>query len=498
MTPRKSNPHLYEINLMPWLEELSGREGRKITLSNIPASEWSMLKSMGFDFIWLMGVWERSPRSRAIGRGLSDLVEACRAVLPDFVLEDIVGSPYAVYDYSPDHRVGSPDDLQSLRRSIEKEGLFLILDFVPNHTACDHPWTRRNPERFVQDSGAGSEPCPEGFFRVLDAPGGPCIAHGKDPYFPPWTDTAQINYGNPEGVRAMLETLTHISKYCHGLRCDMAMLVLRNIFWNTWGRLLGEDVEAGEFWPQAVKRVAPPDRSFTWMAEAYWGTDEILLQHGFDFTYDKVFYDLLRAEDLPGLKSHLSRPLALQEKSVLFLENHDEPRAMETFGPKRIRSAMVIQATLPGMRFWQHGQFEGRRLRVPIQLRRSPFEGSNPDLRAFSERLLAEASHPVFHEGHWELCQTGGWPDNQSHERLLTWCWRLGEERRLIAVNFSSSPIHGYVKLPPDWLPKAEGLRFQDPIQAEQFNRSATEVESLGLYVGLEGMTFHFFRIEKG
>ena len=154
--------------------------------------------------------------------------------LPDFVLDDIVGSPYAVYDYSPDHRVGSPDNLQSLRRSLEKEGLFLILDFVPNHTACDHPWTRRNPERFVQDSGAGSEPCPEGFFRVLDAPGGPCIAHGKDPYFPPWTDTAQINYASPEAVSAMLETLTHISKYCHGLRCDMAMLVLRNIFWKTW------------------------------------------------------------------------------------------------------------------------------------------------------------------------------------------------------------------------------------------------------------------------
>ena len=55
------NPVIYEINTWIWLNELSKKYSKKITLSNIPGNEWDELVRSGFDAIWLMGVWERSP-----------------------------------------------------------------------------------------------------------------------------------------------------------------------------------------------------------------------------------------------------------------------------------------------------------------------------------------------------------------------------------------------------------------------------------------------------
>ena len=219
---------------------------------------------------------------------------------------------------------------------------------------------------------------------------------------------------------------------------------------------------------------------------------------GFDYVYDKTFYDLILKEDIQGLRESLSSQAVQQERMVRFLENHDEPRALHVFGLTKIRCALVIQATLPGMRFWQHGQFEGSRIRTPVQLRRSPSEPIQHNLKTFSRRLLLEINAPVFHEGDWELCETSGWSDNQSHRNLLAWCWRRLEDRRLVVINFSSSPVQGYVKFPRNWLPEEQHLVFRDPLKNESFLRSPTDLGNLGMYVGLGEMDFHFFRIEKG
>ena len=498
MSPLPRNPHLYEINLMTWLSELGEREKRRISLTGIPKSEWVNLKDRGIDCVWLMGIWERSRKSGEIARNLPELCEQCRAILPNFDPEDIVGSPYAVHDYVPDPRLGSMKDLVLLKNSVENEGLSLILDLVPNHTALDHPWVGEHPEWYIRDAPVGEgDACREGFFRVADAPGKPCLANGRDPYFPPWTDTAQLNYQHPEAVRAMLGTISKISSCCHGLRCDMAMLVLRDIFQRTWADYLERGMKAEEFWPRAIGSIRSRGRPFFWIAEAYWGTEDALFQSGFDYIYDKTFYDLLRNEDIQGLKGHLSMPVDRQEKMIRFLENHDEPRAMEAFGPKRVRSALVIQSTVPGMKFWQHGQFEGNRLKVPVQLRRAPLEEPDPEFRTFCDKLLREVAHRVFKEGDWRICKSSGWPDNQSHQRLLVWCRRLHEERRLIVVNFSSGPVQGYVHLPQAWLPQREMICFHDSLKDERFHRSVREVETRGLYVALGEMDFHFFRIEE-
>jgi hypothetical protein len=226
--------------------------------------------------------------------------------------------------------------------------------------------------------------------------------------------------------------------------------------------------------------------------------EQELLDLGFDYSYDKTFYDLVVSEDTQGLKAHLSAPVAFQERMIRFLENHDEQRAKEVFAPEKIQSAMVIHATLPGMRFWHHGQLEGNHISVPVQLRRGPLEQPLSGLKTFSKTLLQEVNHPVFHNGRWEMCETSGWPDNQSHLSLLAWCWRQGEERRLIIVNFSSSLADGYVRLPDGWLPEAEQFLCRDPLKRECYHRNAAGVSTSGLYVRLREGDFHFFRIEKG
>ncbi len=498
MKTLRKNPHIYEINLMTWLFDLTRREGREINLRNIPRGEWRHLKEMGMDLIWLMGIWERSPYSVDRARDAPQLVQACRSILKDFEMRDIVGSPYAVHDYIPDHRFGSAEDLRALKNTLEDEGLFLILDFVPNHTACDHLWVKENPQRYIHRNLTSGEDCDEGFFLVNTESGKQCIAHGKDPYFPHWTDTAQINYWNPETLDAMAELLTELATYCHGLRCDVAMLVLGDVFQKTWGSFLKKPKDVCEFWPAAKKRLRSRHDRCLLIAEAYWGRGTELLNIGFDYAYDKDLYDLMVRRDIQGLRHTLSRPVADQERMLRFLENHDEPRAIEAFGRDRIKAAMLIHATLPGMRLWQHGQFEGSRVRMPVQLRRAPVEPVDQDLHRFSERLLMEVSHPVFHEGHWEMCATSGWEDNPSHEMLLTWTWGLDHERRLVAINFSESSIHGYVKIRSEWLPEGEDLLLTDLLNGESFLRSRTELEESGLFVGLEKGDFHFLSIEKG
>ncbi len=497
MKALRKNPHIYEINLMTWLNELCAREHRNISLRNIPISVWTDLKDKGIDIVWLMGVWHRSKDACRRARNESGLLNECRSILEDFKIEDVVGSPYAIDRYSPDPSFGSEQDLMGLRDTLEDIGISLILDFVPNHTACDHYWVKQHPEYFVNTQVSKKGKCKQGFFHNLSLPEEMCIAHGSDPFYHPWTDTAQVNYCNPEAINAALNTLLDLRKYCHGLRCDMAMLVVKKVFQKTWSNYL-KDVADTEFWELVSDRLKSDGRHCLMIAEVYWNMEPDLIKLGFDFTYDKTFYDLLISEDIKGLKKHLSASVAFQNKMVRFLENHDEPRAMSVFGPERIFCAMVIHATVPGMRFWHHGQFEGNLLRVPVQLRRAPIEPVKHDLREFSDRLLQEVDHPVFHDGEWEMCEIEGWQDNLAYQNLLAWTWRQGEDRRLIIVNFTSVPAQGLVKVPGNWLPKGETFVCVDPLKGDKYQRSTAQVNTSGLHVELEEWDFHFFRVVEG
>ena len=497
-TSLRKNPHIYEINLMGWLSMLERREGRRISLGGIPGTEWKRLREMGMDMVWLMGIWQRSPLSVKIAGREAGLVEEGRRVLTDFEMADIAGSPYSVNDYRPDPSLGTEAELMALKNRMEDEGLGLILDFVPNHTACDHPWIQSNPEYYVRRGEVENGDCSEGFFRSRGEKGISCIAHGKDPHFSAWTDTAQLDYRSPESRKAMAGVMVRLADRCHGLRCDMAMLVLEDVFRKTWASVPCSVDRGGEFWPLASEKFKSARKGGILMAEAYWGKESQLLAMGFDYAYDKTLYDLMAKRDVRGLRDYLQSPVEFQERMIRFLENHDEKRALAVFGQDNIRCAMVIQATLPGMRFWQDGQFEGAQVRIPVQMRRFPEEPLNKGLSRFSKMLLHEVDHPVFHDGCFEIRSTSGWEDNQSHENLLAWSWSTDRERRLIVSNLSHASAQGYVQLPADWFGGRENFLLVDPLKGDRFLRPAKATSGPGLFVDLAGSDFHFFQVKKG
>ncbi len=490
---RKNNPHIYEINLMTWLYELSNKEARAVKLCDIPMRQWEALKDKGMDAVWLMGIWQRSPFSQKEARNAEGLKKECEKILPDFELEDLGGSPYAVRAYKPDPHFGILDDLALLRKKLNDMGVELILDFVPNHTACDHHWISQRPHYYINIVPGEINTCPEGFFAPASAEDPICIAHGRDPYFPPWTDTAQLDYSKRDTHKAMGETLREIGGYCDGVRCDMAMLVLNEVFRNTWSGYIHEIQKPPEFWPYAINSVKDSQRNFIFIAEAYWGLKKKLLEAGFDYVYDKDFYDSLVNSDVDGLKTQLSKPLPEQERMLRFLENHDEPRAFQAFGRERIKAAMVIHATVPGAKLWHHGQLEGKRVRVPVQLRRVPEEPVDQETYQFSEKLLNEVNQPIFHKGLWQMCAIDGWLDNQTCNNLLAWSLLLGEERRIIAVNFSPIPSQGRIRLPFNWV-KGEGkIWLVDIFKGERYTYEKEIIRRDGLYVALEAWDFHLF-----
>ena len=97
-----------------------------------------------------------------------------------------------------------------------------------------------------------------------DGAGARILAYGRDPNFPGWPDTLQLNYANPALQAAQMEELLAIAGQCDGVRCDMAMLLLPEVFQRTWG------LAPAPFWPKAIAAVRRDHPGFTFMAEAYW------------------------------------------------------------------------------------------------------------------------------------------------------------------------------------------------------------------------------------
>ena len=243
-----SRPIIYEINTWVWLNELSRQNKRLITLGTVPAEQWDAIATLGVDAVWLMGVWERSPEGIRIANENASLQADFRRELPDYTPTDNVGSSYCVRRYVVDEHLGGSEGLVTARQMLAQRGLRLILDFVPNHVATDHPWALEHPEYFVQGSYEDLKQEPDEFFEV----GGTMIAYGRDPYFPPWSDVAQLDSFNPSLRQAVIETVHSIAEQCDGMRFDMAMLLLNSVFERTWGRYVGSS-PSEEYWHKAVR-----------------------------------------------------------------------------------------------------------------------------------------------------------------------------------------------------------------------------------------------------
>lgn len=497
------NPQLYEINCRVWLASLSCQVGHRITLAQVPPEEWVRLKELGMDLVWLMGVWLPSPQGIRIARSHPDLQEAYRQALPDFTPEDVIGSPYAVADYRLDPSLGTESDLALLRKNLQSAGLALILDFVPNHTARDHPWVRAHPERYVQGGSAAEFP-PGESFEVRCADGRKrWIAHGRDPHFPPWTDTAQIFPLSEETRRAVSRQLLRIAQLCDGLRCDMAMLALNRIFrrtWKAWMEAEGRQPPDTEYWTDVLASLRAEYPDFLLMAEVYWGLEKDLLHLGFDYVYDKAGYDRLRAFDMTGYKQGLAEEGEGRSRRVRFLENHDEERFAAAFPARAFQSTAVLHATSPGLRLFHHGQLEGVRTRLPVQLGREPDESPDPAVASFYNRLLAVTKEPVFKQGtSCVLPVTPAFSGDEGYRPVVGFAYRHGREVGLAAVNQGEQTASGYLRFPKgfwkEWGTVELRERLAEP--GEVFARDPEALEAQGLYVRLEPCGFHLLTASR-
>jgi len=426
-------PLVYEINTRVWLRELSVRLDRPVTLEEVPDDELQILHDGKFNMVWLMGVWKPSRYSAAIAtshRGLrSELLDHLKDLQP----EDIVSSPYSIPAYEVSPAIGGHDGLVAFRKRLAGMGIRLMLDFVPNHMALDNRWLPEHPEMFVSISRHEQCHDPSSCFEYTK---GKFLAHGKDPNFPPWSDTLQLNYANPATHEMMIHNLSHISDLCDAVRCDMAILVIKDVFNNTWGDIAGKMTD--ELWPKAIQAIRKKHPKFLFLAEAYWNREWKLQQMGFDFTYDKPFYDYLGASpvNVSKLKGHLLGDPGYQAHLCRLIENNDEIRASERFGPNHAVAALVM-LTSPGMNLIHQGQMLGLKKKIPVQLLRHSREPSHKALLHLYLKLFAIRSEEVFQAGNTE------WLELNSNGQSLCfgYCRSIPGVHAFILVNFSATGI---------------------------------------------------------
>jgi len=485
------NPSLYEINTRVWLRRFD-TETKTATLSDVPLVYWTELAQKGINYIWLMGIWEpcrNSIKKYCFSKGL---INEYRLALPDWKDEDVIGSPFAINKYEVNGKIGSKSELLDLKSTLNRLGLKLILDFIPNHFNSESVLLKTCPELFLQATEKHYKNDKSTYFRdPFDRD--IYFAHGRDPYFPAWTDTAQVNYFNEAARNFMTTSLVDLTAMCDGVRCDVAMLMLNDIFAATWSDVLkfhNLDIPANEFWDKAIDAVKQVDNDFIFIAEVYWDLEWRLQKLGFDFTYDKKLTDRLKVENAHNIREHLLADYEYQNKSVRFLENHDEDRIIHSVGNAKSKAAAVVTSTLKGMRFYHDGQFEGKRVKLPVQLGREPHEEVNHGTLRFYEKLLNITNSEVFIKGEWKLLQAlpSGQSD-QSYKNILAWEWSFEKTLCVVIVNYSDNI--SYCRLRINFHTDSKELLIHDLLNDETYNRSADELTSVGLFVKLAPYLSH-------
>ncbi|MFM8250157.1 MAG: alpha-amylase family glycosyl hydrolase [Planctomycetota bacterium] len=489
------HPTLFQLNTRVHLTRLARQLNRPTTLDDLPDSLWVGLAERGFEWVWLLSVWGTGEVARAVSRSRADWRSEFEHTLPDLEEADIGGSGFAITDYAVHPQLGGAEALARLRLRLRNHGLKLLLDFVPNHLAPDHPWVAARPDLFVPGSNHDLETAPHNYFRVATAQGERIVAHGRDPFFDGWPDTVQLDYSNLAVVELMTRELLRIAEQCDGVRCDMAMLLLPDIFERTWGRL------AAEFWPEAIGRVRERFPQFMLLAEVYWNREWDLQQRGFDFTYDKQLYDRLRSGVARTTREHLRAEFAYQNRLARFLENHDEPRVAAGMTDEQHQAAAIVTYFVPGLRFFHEGQIEGYRVRISPHLVRGPDEVINQQLFGFYQRLLRVLQDPVFHQPTWKQLECRpAWDGNESCDHYICFAWSEADRGaveapagQMIVVNYGPHRAQCFVNWPD--FNVAERLILSDRMSDAKYERELSDLRTRGLYLDLPAWGYHIFSV---
>jgi len=489
MSGATKHPSLYQINTRVMLRERGAALGRPATLDDVEDRVLDDIAGLGFDWVWFLGVWQTGAAGRDVSRRDAKQMEALRRVLPDLRPDDITGSPFAVTAYEVHRDFGGDPALARLRERLARRQLKLLLDFVPNHTAPDHRWVTEHPEYYVHGSADDLARQPQNYTKVKVGRGEVILAYGRDPYFDGWSDTLQLNYRHAGLREARMGELAAIAQRCDGVRCDMAMLLQPQIFQRTWGERArpsdGSPPRDAPFWNEVIPLVKRRHAGFLFVAEVYWDMEWELQQAGFDYTYDKRLYDRLVARAAVPVRQHLMADAAFRDRSLRFLENHDEPRAAAVFPRDVHEAAAVITLLAPGMRFVHEGQMEGRKVHVSMHVGRRPAEPVDERLRAFYGRLLDCMRRPEVRTGQWRLENARpAWAGNPTHEQFVITSWQEGERRLLAAVNYGPGPAQCYVTPGLSGL-AGRSVRLVDLLGDAEYQRQGDDLAAAGLYLDM-------------
>ena len=486
------NPTLLQVSARPWLYQLSQERGTTIkSLKQIPDDVFDSIKARGFDFLWVMGVWDVGTYGYQHDRTTQSLVEGFKTLLDDYTDEDAIGSPYAITDYNcnPELCPGGDDDLVWLRKKLNGMGIKLMLDFVPNHSALDSPWMDQSQlEYYIRAPKDTQSPDPAKYYKNG-------VAYGNMQWSSPWTDVGQLNYWNPKLREHMTTKLLKVASLADGIRCDMAYIILNEPFSKAWETELnswGWSRPSDEFWGPAIKTVKAQYPDTIFLAEVYGDYFKNLITEGFDYTYDKELLDKFKSGHLDNIRGWISYMTEWDDHQCRFLENHDDNRAVEAFGGSVTKSlaAALATYTLPGMRFFFQDQWYGYKNKLDVHLRRSKKEDKSTEAETLYNKLIPIIQDETFKNGEWtNLSITGSdaW-------RLMAWKWvnNTTGEKRLIVVDFSEVKAGGNVVLSD--VSGSGSIKIKELLSDTEYERDADALRSSGLGVIIDPWSAQIFQ----
>ena len=317
------NAVIYEVNIRQFTEEGT---------LNAFAEHLPYLKELGVDILWIMPVQPISQLNR----------------------KGELGSYYAVADYmAVNPEFGTMEDFKNLVKKAHSMGFKVILDWVANHTGCDHVWIEQHPNWYEYEDGK--------FVSPWD-----------------WTDTYSLDYTNNEMRAAMIDAMKYWVKETDidGFRCDVAALV------------------PVDFWDEARVEIQSVKPVFM-LAEA---TEKELTDKAFDMVYnwpllfmlDNVSKGINDINNILELSEKQLSDLAPDAYYMNHITNHDrnswDGTEFERYGAA-VKSFAVMTYVWPGMPLIYTGQEVGMNRRLEFFVKDTPYAKEKNEWFAFYQSL---------------------------------------------------------------------------------------------------------------